>query len=90
MLVEWLTDWASLLEDGVGGEAECHEAVARLCRRARVAARFAALWGGRHEAAALQLAAGERAGWPLPVRRRASIDVLADILCWEDRHRAAA
>ncbi len=85
ILIEWLVERTehefATARDGRRAERE----VEQLCRRARGIARFVALWC--HEcspAAALQLAATERFGWPLPTDAVDPCDLLSEILAWED------
>ena len=61
----------------------------RLCRRGRAIARFVALWcHERLAGAALQLAATERFGWPLPVEAMDACDLMDEILTWESARSA--
>jgi hypothetical protein len=79
MLIEWLVDRAEKLPD---------EAVESLCRRVRSIARFVALWcHERLHGPALQLAASERFGWPLPIGDMDAGDLMAHILAWESQAR---
>jgi hypothetical protein len=76
MLIEWLAERAETKH----AQAD----VQRLCLRARAIARFVALWcHERLACAALQLAATERFGWPLPTERKDACDLMAEILAWE-------
>ena len=78
MLIEWLVERAE--SQGARAEAEMQ----RWCRRARAIARFVVLWcHERAPAAALQLAATERFGWPLPVGEMDACDLMQAILAWE-------
>ena len=86
VLVEWLVEWAELLD----GEAETNEAawsgLRIVCRRARGISRFITLWsqeGSRGSAA--QLAAAERFAWPLPISDEDPTELMVRILEWEDR-----
>jgi hypothetical protein len=85
MLIEWLVERAEILYAKELSD-ECIQArVQRLCRRARAIARFVVLWcHERSAAAALQLAATERFGWPLPMEAMDPCDLLNRILGWED------
>jgi hypothetical protein len=77
MLIEWLVERAQTLQSR--GDVQ------RLCLRARAIARFVALWCHEHLAcAALQLAATERFGWPLPTEAMEASDLMQEILAWED------
>lgn len=87
MLVEWVTDWTELLADAARTEADAWSCVKRLCRRGRAIGRFVQLWNepaGR--GAAVQLAAAERFGWPLPNAGMDPGDLMHHILTWENRH----
>jgi hypothetical protein len=81
MLVEWLIAQAEGLS---ARDPSANLKVARRVKRARGIARFVALWCHERSAgAALQLAATERFGWPLPVREMDACDLMHDILAWE-------
>jgi hypothetical protein len=84
MLIEWLVERAESAHAQDPSEERAHVEVERLCRRARAIARFVTLWcHERSPGAALQLAATERFGWPLPVEPMDGCDLLSDILAWE-------
>lgn len=89
MLVEWLVDWTELFADVARTEGEAQRLVQRLIRRARSIARFVQLYctpGGR--GAAVQLAATERFGWPLPSDPNPEpADLMDYILAWESEHQ---
>jgi hypothetical protein len=81
MLIDWLVAHAEALAPQ---DLSANLKVARRVKRARGIARFVALWcHERAPAAALQLAATERFGWPLPVREMDACDLMHDILAWE-------
>ena len=87
MLIEWLVERVEQLAS-VADAALVDVQTRQLCRHARGIARFVALWC--HEDApgpALQLAATERFGWPLPVRAMDACDLMDEILTWEDSAR---
>jgi hypothetical protein len=85
ILVEWLVEQA----DGLAAVESCGEAVERqvrrLCRRARSLGCFVRLWCyERTRGAAVQLAAVERFGWPLPTSRAPDpCELMQTILAWE-------
>src|ERR1700738_425286 len=81
MLIEWLVEQAEVFYTQQLSNEGVQAGVQRLCRRARAIARFVALWCHEHSAAAaLQLAATERFGWPLPVEAMDPCDLLNRIL----------
>ena len=91
MLVDWATDWAELLDDALEDEGHAELEGQRVCRKARAIGKFVALWSvGDSRGAALQLAACERFGWPMPSGNDDPADVMAGILAWENRHLALA
>jgi hypothetical protein len=83
ILVEWLVDQADTLADRSVQEAAVE--VRRLCRRGRAIGCFVRLWcheGNR--GSAIQLAAAERFGWPLPTHKGADpCELMQGILAWE-------
>jgi hypothetical protein len=86
MLIEWLVERA----DRIGAEEtngrRASTKVRRLCRHARAIAQFVVLWCYEGSAsAALQFAATERLGWPLPTGPIEPCDLLSDILAWEEK-----
>ena len=85
VLVEWLVERTERLEDD-NGDLDIEVEVQRLCRRARAASRFVHLWCHRRACgAALQLAAVERFGWPLPEEIDVdAYDLMRVIVEWED------
>jgi hypothetical protein len=89
VLVEWLVEQADHLAGCAPAEAEA--GVRRLCRRGRAISCFVRLWcyeGSRRSA--IQLAAVERFGWPLPTRRHPDpCELMQGILAWETKQRAA-
>ena len=85
MLVEWLIAHAEALSTRDPG---ANRKLASRVLRARGIARFVALWcHERSPGAALQLAATERFGWPLPVREMDACDLMHEILTWESARR---
>src|SRR5580693_8206874 len=81
MLIEWLVEQAEALSRR---DPSARDKTARRIMRARGIARFVALWcHERCPGAALQLAATERFGWPLPVREMDACDLMQEILAWE-------
>jgi hypothetical protein len=85
ILIEWLADRAEALFAKERNRRRAKTRIDRLCRRARVIARFVALWcHERSPSAALQLAATERFGWPLPSGAIDPCDLVSDILAWEE------
>jgi hypothetical protein len=90
VLVEWLVEQA----DGLAGRPvpEAAAAVRRLCRRGRAIACFVRLWCyERSRGSAIQLAAAERFGWPLPTQRAADpCEMMQEILAWETEQLACA
>jgi hypothetical protein len=85
MLIEWLTAQVETQYEQSPNERRIHAEVTCLCRRARAIGRFVALWcHERSQSAALQLAATERFGWPLPTGEIDACDLLSDILAWEN------
>jgi hypothetical protein len=84
-LVEWLVQRAEECHARAGAGA-VPDVVARLCRRARAIARFVWLWCHREAfAAATQLAATERFGWPLPAAPADAYELMTEILFWEQQ-----
>jgi hypothetical protein len=79
VLVEWLVEQA----DRAAGGGE--DVVAGLCRRGRAISCFVRLWcHDRNRGAAIQLAAVERFGWPLPTERGVDpCELMQAILNWE-------
>jgi hypothetical protein len=84
VLVEWLVERTERLEDDDDLDAEVE--VQRLCRRARAVSRFVHLWCHQRACgAALQLAAVERFGWPLPNEMDTdAYDLMQAIVEWEE------
>jgi hypothetical protein len=85
VLVEWLVERTERLEDA-DGDWDAEIEVQRLCRRARAVSRFVQLWcHQRDRGAALQLAAVERFGWPLPEEIDVdAYDLMQAIVQWEE------
>jgi hypothetical protein len=84
MLVEWLVEQAERLARVAPSEEELAAQVARLCRRARAAARFVGLWcHERGWRAACQLAAAERFAWDLPTGAIDPCELMQEILFCE-------
>jgi hypothetical protein len=85
VLVEWLVEQADGLAAAADSEETIGRQVRRLCRRARSLGCFVRLWcyeGTR--GAAVQLAAVERFGWPLPTTRTPDpCELMQGILVWE-------
>ena len=91
VLVEWLVDQAERAASPGKGEEAVRADVVRLCRRGRAISRFVGLWCHEGErGAAVQLAATERFGWPLPARPTDPYVLMQRILAWEARQLAAA
>jgi hypothetical protein len=87
MLVEWVADWTELLAEAARSEEDAWSCVNRLCRRGRAIGRFVQLWGiPASRGAAVQLAAAERFGWPLPNGDMDAGDLMHHILTWENQH----
>jgi hypothetical protein len=85
MLVEWMVERAERFSTQKWSQKRIRAEVHRVCQRARSIARFVGLWCHERSAiAALQLAATERFGWPLPTTVIEPCDLLGDILAWED------
>lgn len=81
MLIEWLVARAEAISSR---DPRANREIARCVRRGRGIARFVALWcHERCPSAALQLAATERFGWPLPVRAMDACDLMDAIIAWE-------
>jgi hypothetical protein len=88
LLVEWLIDQAEQVADSEGAD---EQQVRNLCRRGRAIGRFVRLWCYESaRAAAIQLAATERFGWPLPTRNVDPCDLMQSILTWESEHPPTA
>ena len=90
MLVEWTVDWAELLAEAARSDNDAETLIGRLFRRGRAIGRFVRLWSepGSH-GAAIQLAAVERFGWPLPTDPGIDpADLMQDILAWESEHQS--
>jgi hypothetical protein len=88
MLVEWLVEEAdrraALTDDG---DAQ-GQVVLALCRWARAISRFVYLWcHAGLPGPAIQLAASERFGWPLPATWLEPDELMEHILDWEARNR---
>lgn len=90
MLVEWVVDWAELLAEAARTDQEAQRLAGRLFRRAKAIGRFVRLWcEPRSQGSAVQLAAVERFGWPLPTDPTIDpADLMQHILTWESEHRA--
>jgi hypothetical protein len=88
VLVEWLVEQAEQVGDTAPSAQAAVAEVQRLCRRARAIVRFVVLWchTERGRGAAVQLAATERFGWPLPTTTVEPCELMFDILCWEEEH----
>jgi hypothetical protein len=86
VLVEWLVERTERLEDDDGSDLDADLEVQRLCRQARAVARFVQLWCHQRACgAALQLAAVERFGWPLPDEIDVdAYDLMQAIVEWEE------
>lgn len=93
VLIEWLVsqteDWSETLdEDNLPGLVEY------LCQRARRISRFVTLWTNpQTRGAACQLAATERFCWPLPTKDIDPVELMLEILVYEEdgnQNRAAA
>jgi hypothetical protein len=88
MLIEWLVERTETHYAGEPCKKRVREATLQRCRRARGIARFVALWCEEDaHGAALQLAATERFGWPLPIQSMDACDLMHDILTWESQQR---
>jgi hypothetical protein len=89
MLVEWLVDWADLLEATIPDESDAQKQVSALRRKAKAIGKFVSLWSDSvSKASAVQLAACERLRFPLPPEDYSGDEVMAGILKWEDEHLA--
>jgi hypothetical protein len=89
MLVEWLVDWAELLEDTMADPEEAHREINKLTRKAKAIRNFVVLWtDSESKAGAVQLAATERFQFPLPPEDYMPDEVMACILEWENNHLA--
>ncbi len=87
MLIEWLVARAEALSPP---DPRANREIVRCVRRARGIARFVALWcHERCPSAALQLAATERFGWPLPVCAMDAGDLMDAIIAWESSANSA-
>src|SRR5262245_32926061 len=90
VLVEWLADWAERLGAAVPDDSARASRLDYLHRRARALARFVCWWGEeRRRPAAVQLAAVERFGWPLPPPDVDPCDLMQQLVAWEDGVAAA-
>jgi hypothetical protein len=88
-LVEWLIDQGDRLAARDLPHATAQ--VRRLCRRGRAVACFVRLWcyeGSRRSA--IQLAATERFGWPLPNQTVDPCELMQTILGWEAQQLTTA
>ena len=84
MLVEWATGWAELLTQSASDAEHARQLVSRVRRRAGTVGQFVRLWcDPRTRPAACQLAAAERATWPLPPGRMDPADLMHAVLTWE-------
>jgi hypothetical protein len=81
LLVEWLAEYGErLLERGLEGD-EGVRLMAERQRRGRAVARFVELWCYRgSRKGALQLAAAERADWPLPAGPADPCELMQEVL----------
>ena len=85
LLVSWLAEWGELLAETSDDEGEARERIAELCRRARLVGRFVRLWGEpATRGAAVQLAAAERCGWPMPTGAVEPAELIQDLLMKEN------
>jgi hypothetical protein len=81
MLIEWLVAHAEALSPRDPG---ANRKLAQCVMRARAIARFVSLWcHERSPSAALQLAATERFGCPLPVGAMDACELMDAIITWE-------
>jgi hypothetical protein len=86
VLVEWLVERAEAFAHLPLDQARAE--LAKLCRWGRVMARFVRLWClDQLPGAAAQLAAAERATWPLPDRPVTAWELMQDLVDWEDFQR---
>jgi len=84
VLVEWLVERAEALDERLPLE-QARAELARLCRWGRVMARFVRLWClDRLPGAAAQLAAAERATWPLPDGPVTAWELMQSLVDWEE------
>lgn len=91
MLVDWLCDWAELLEDTMPEEEDAIRQVNKLSKRAKAIGKFVVLWSdGVSKCGAVQLAATERFQFPLPPEDYTGDEVMAGILKWESEHLVQA
>jgi hypothetical protein len=95
MLVEWLVEEAdrraALADKGEGDADVGSREVLALCRWARAVSRFVYLWcHAGLPGPAIQLAASERFGWPLPATWQEPDELMEQILTWESQHRCPA
>jgi hypothetical protein len=89
MLVEWLVDWADLLEETIPDREDADRRVVQLKKKARAIGKFVVLWSDGHtKAGAMQLAATERFQFPFPPEDYEADEAMAQILRWEDDHLA--
>jgi hypothetical protein len=86
ILIEWLVDWAELLEQEAECAATARDGMRSICRKARGIGRFVRLWSyDDARGAATQLAGAEQFTWPLPVTDEDPAEMMLRILAWEDR-----
>jgi hypothetical protein len=86
MLIEWVVDWAELFADAANSDFEIQKITSKLCRRAKAINRFVQLWQNPNTRnGAGQLAASERFRWPLPAGPKDPVDLMEQILDWENR-----
>ncbi|QVL34356.1 hypothetical protein KIH39_10750 [Telmatocola sphagniphila] len=89
MLVEWLVDWAELLEETIPDVGDANQKIGQLQKKARAISKFVVLWSDGHsKAGALQLAATERFQFPIPEEKCEADEAMARILKWENDHLA--
>jgi hypothetical protein len=85
VLVEWLVEWVERLAVQVADATALRARLDYLHRRGRALARFVLWWGEpRSRPAAVQLAAVERFGWPLPPPDVDPCDLMQQLVAWED------
>jgi hypothetical protein len=85
MLIDWLVERIEGVLAEEWNDLRTGAEIRVLCRHARCIGRFVSLWE-QEQGAALQLAACERFGWPLPSSTAMTEDVMEEILRWERTH----
>jgi hypothetical protein len=85
VLVEWLVHRAESLAGPKSSESWVRDQIHQLCRRGRAIGRFVSLWcHERQQGAAGQLAVAEQFHWPFPTPQVDAVELMMNIVFWEN------